>query len=186
MNASRRSWHPLVKGENVKIFRCDYRLQTQNLLLAFKRDPRGQYNNVREKPTVILYTYYIINRLVPFVFLAFIVVVANPKTLLYTVANPARGLLNREMYTWYAIPVAYSFLYDVCMCCQHFHQSMDRRGVVASPARGHRKKIKGEKITFFLSSFAPANVVSRDRFGGPVPRQPAAYSPQSKLNVVLT
>ena len=29
-------------------------------------------------------------------FLAFSVLVVNPKTLLYTVANPARGLLNRE------------------------------------------------------------------------------------------
>ena len=31
-----------------------------------------------------------------FLFLAFSVLVANPKKLLYTVANPARGLLNRE------------------------------------------------------------------------------------------
>ena len=29
-------------------------------------------------------------------FLTFSVLVANPKKLLYTVANPARGLLNRE------------------------------------------------------------------------------------------
>ena len=29
-------------------------------------------------------------------FLAFSALVANPKKLLYTVANPARGLLNRE------------------------------------------------------------------------------------------
>ena len=44
---------------------------------------------------------------------------------------------------------------------------------------------KEEKITCFLSSFAPENVVSRDRFDGPVPRQPAAHSPHSRLNVVL-
>ena len=31
-----------------------------------------------------------------FLFLTFSVLVANPKKLLYTVANPARGLLNRE------------------------------------------------------------------------------------------
>ena len=30
------------------------------------------------------------------------------------------------------------------------------------------------------------NVVSRDRFGGLVPRQPAVHSPHSRLNVVLT
>ena len=32
-------------------------------------------------------------------FLTFSVLVANPKKLLYTVANPARGLLNREKVT---------------------------------------------------------------------------------------
>ena len=63
---------------------------------------------------------------------------------------------------------------------------MDKPGVVASPARGHLKKRIGEKITIFLSSFAPENAVSRDRFGAPVPRQPAAHSPYSRLNVVLT
>ena len=61
---------------------------------------------------------------------------------------------------------------------------MDQPGVIASPARGHLKKI--EKMTLFLSWFAPDNVVSRDRFSGPVPRQPAAHSPHSRLNVVLT
>ena len=39
-------------------------------------------------------------------------------------------------------------------------------------------------MTFFLSSFPPENVVSRDRFGGPVPRQPPGHSPHSRLNVV--
>jgi hypothetical protein len=41
-------------------------------------------------------------------------------------------------------------------------------------------------MAHFLSSFAPENVVSRDRLGGPVPRQPAAHSPHSRLSVVLT
>ena len=40
-------------------------------------------------------------------------------------------------------------------------------------------------MSFFLSSFAPENVVSRDRFGGSVPRQPA-HSPLARLNLVLT
>ena len=43
-----------------------------------------------------------------------------------------------------------------------------------------------EKGGLFLSSFAPENVVSRDRSGGPVSRQPVAHSPHSRLNVVLT
>ena len=43
-----------------------------------------------------------------------------------------------------------------------------------------------DKRTLFLSSFAPENVVSRDRFSGPVPRQSSAHSPHSRLNLVLT
>ena len=66
---------------------------------------------------------------------------------------------------------------------QHFQQGMNQPGVVASPARGHLKK---KKITCFLSSFAPENVVLRDRFGGPVPHQPDAHSLYSRLIVVLT
>ena len=55
------------------------------------------------------------------------------------------------------------------------------------PAHGHIKKRIGEKITlFFLSSSAPEKFVSRNRFGGPVPRPPAAHPPHSRLNVVLT
>ena len=41
-------------------------------------------------------------------------------------------------------------------------------------------------MILFLSSFPPENVVSRDRFGDPVPRQPPGHSPHSRLNVVLT
>ena len=37
---------------------------------------------------------------------------------------------------------------------------MDKPGVVASPARGHLKKRIGQKMTLFLSSFAPENVIS--------------------------
>ena len=51
----------------------------------------GQQYNTGEKPTVIM--------LLLLLFLTFSVLVANPKKLLYTVANPARGLLNREKRT---------------------------------------------------------------------------------------
>ena len=54
---------------------------------------------------------------------------------LYKVANPARGQFAVQGNI-YAVPVVYSFL-DVCMYDQHFQQSMDQPGVVASPARGH-------------------------------------------------
>ena len=36
-NAPRPSEHPPVRGENVKTFRWDHRLQIQNLFMAFKR-----------------------------------------------------------------------------------------------------------------------------------------------------
>ena len=39
LNASRPSEHPPVRGENVKTFRWDHRLQKQNLFVAFKRVP---------------------------------------------------------------------------------------------------------------------------------------------------
>ena len=44
----------------------------------------------------IIYIYMLLLLLL---FLTFSVLVANPKKLLYTVANPARGLLNREKRT---------------------------------------------------------------------------------------
>ena len=47
--------------------------------------------------------------------------------------------------------------------------SMDQPGIVADSARG---QLNREDI-FFLSPFAPEKLVSRDRFGCPVPRQPA-------------
>ena len=40
LNAPRPSEHPPVRGENVKTFRWDHRLQIQNLFIAFKRAPR--------------------------------------------------------------------------------------------------------------------------------------------------
>ena len=40
MNAPRPSEHPPVRGENVKTFRWDHRLERQNLLMAFKQVPR--------------------------------------------------------------------------------------------------------------------------------------------------
>ena len=42
---------------------------------------------------------YLLLLLLLLLFLTFSVLVANPKKLLYTVANPARGLLNREKRT---------------------------------------------------------------------------------------
>ena len=66
LNASRPSEYPPVRGENVKTFRWDHRLQiiqTSSWHLNGFPDGSnivGSTNNTGEKPTVILYTY--INR----------------------------------------------------------------------------------------------------------------------------
>ena len=65
-----------------------------------------------------------------------------------------------------------------------YSKGKDRPGKVANPARG---QLNREIMDISLSPFAPENVVSRDCFGSPVPRQPAhlhtqaesgAYSPR--------
>ena len=76
------------------------------------------------------------------------------------------------------MPVAYFFL-NVCMYGQYFRSTTENRCQICSWSS------EEEKIAFFLSSFAPKNVVSRNRFGGPIPRKPA-HSSHSRLNLVLT
>ena len=49
-----------------------------------------------------------------------------------------------------------------------------------NPARG---QLKGE-TNISLSPFAPENLVSRDGFGSPVPRQPAHLNTQAESGVV--
>ena len=49
-------------------------------------------------------------------------------------------------------------------------------GKVANPARGQLDR----KMIFALSPFAPENLVSRDGFGSPVPRQPAHLHTQAE------
>ena len=44
---------------------------------------------------------------------------------------------------------------------------MDQPGKVAIPARGQLNR----KMNISLSAFVPENLVSRDEFGSPVPRQ---------------
>ena len=53
-----------------------------------------------------------------------------------------------------------------------YSKSMDQPGKVANPARG-QLNVENE---YSPSAFAPDNLVSRDGFGSPVPRQPSACS----------
>ena len=50
------------------------------------------FNNISTR----IFSVHVLLLLLLLLFLTFSVLVANPKKLLYTVANPARGLLNRE------------------------------------------------------------------------------------------
>ena len=61
-----------------------------------------------------------------------------------------------------------------------YSKTMDQPGKVASPARGQLNR----ENYIFLSAFGPENLVSRDGFGSPVPRQPAHSI--LRLNLVLT
>ena len=63
----------------------------------------------------------------------------------------------------------------------YYSKSMDQPGKGANPARGQLNG--GNKYS--LSPFAPENLVSRDGFDSPVPRQPAHIS-ILRLNLVLT
>ena len=73
----------------------------------------------------------------------------------------------------------------VCMyVSSHLSKSMDQPGKVANnPARG-QLNITG-KINISLSAFAPENLVSRDGFGSPVPRQPAHLHTQAESGACL-
>ena len=58
---------------------------------------------------------------------------------------------------------------------------MDQPGRAANHARGQLNR----EINISLSTFAPENLVSRNGFGFPVPRQPAHLS-ILRLNLALT
>ena len=61
-----------------------------------------------------------------------------------------------------------------------YSKSKDQPGKATNPARG---QLNRESINVSLSPFAPENLVSRDRFGSPVPRQPAHLDTQAETGV---
>ena len=58
---------------------------------------------------------------------------------------------------------------------------MDQPGKVANPARGQLDR----ESEYFPVRFAPENLVSRDGFGSPVPRQPAHLHTQTESGAYL-
>ena len=85
--------------------------------------------------------------------------------------------------TWYSIRITETLeLPGISYVWSHtFSKSMDQPGKVASPARG---QLKG-KMNISLSAFVPENLVSRDGFGSPVPRQPAHLQTQPESGAYL-
>ena len=63
-----------------------------------------------------------------------------------------------------------------------YSKSMDQPGKVAKLARAQLNR----KMNISLSAFAPENLVSRDGFGSPVPRQPAHLHTQAESGVYET
>ena len=63
-----------------------------------------------------------------------------------------------------------------------YSKSMDQPSKVANPARG---QLNREENEYSLSAFAPANLVWRDGFGSPVPRQPAHLHTQAESGAYL-
>ena len=57
---------------------------------------------------------------------------------------------------------------------------MDQPGKVANPARGQLNR----EISIPLSPCVPENLVSRDGFSRPVPRQPAHLHPQAESGMI--
>ena len=69
----------------------------------------------------------------------------------------------------------------LCMCGHTFSKSADQPGKVARPARGQLNR----KIYVSLSAFVLENLVPRDGFGSPVPRQPAHFHTQAESGAYL-
>ena len=57
----------------------------------------------------------------------------------------------------------------VCMYGHTYSKGMDQPGKVANPAHG---QLNRENEYFLVRVLAPENLVSRDGFGSPAPRQP--------------
>ena len=74
------------------------------------------------------------------------------------------------------LEVHYVFMYG-----HTYSMSMDQPGKVASPARGQLNR----KNEYFPVRVRAENLVSRDGFGSPVPRQPAHLHTQAESGAYL-
>ena len=77
------------------------------------------------------------------------------------------------------VPRRRPFIYY--MVTHTYSKSMDQPGKVSNPARGQLNRA----MNVSLSAFAPENLVSRDGFGSPLPRQPAHLHTQAESGAYL-
>ena len=92
-------------------------------------------------------------------------------------------------------PIPILFLYYILVCfviigvavltdkygssdCDQSYNRLLQAGMAANPARG---ELDREKMNISLSPFAPEKLVSRDRLGRPVPRQPAHFPHSGRI-----
>ena len=88
--------------------------------------------------------------------------------------------LGSWLVTTEGVRVSWTSMY-VCMYGHHIKQSMDQPGKVANPARGQLNR----ENNIPLSPCVPENLVSRDGFSRPVPRQPAHLLTQAESGASL-
>ena len=91
-------------------------------------------------------------------------------------ASPAQG--HHHGLRYFNFP--YFCTMYVCMYGYHIKQSMDQPGKVANPARGQLNR----ENNIPLSPCVPENLVSRNGFSRPVPRQPAHLHTQAESGCV--
>ena len=72
-------------------------------------------------------------------------------------------------------------MYVVCMYGHTYRKSVDQPSKVTSSARGQLNR----KMNSSVSAFAPENLVSRDGFVSPVPRQHAHLHTQAESGAYL-
>ena len=71
---------------------------------------------------------------------------------------------------------------NIVMYGHTYSKSMNQPGKVANPARGHLNR---EKMIISKSAFVPENLVSRERFGRSIPRQPVNIYTQAARGAYL-
>ena len=72
-------------------------------------------------------------------------------------------------------------MYVACMYGHTYSKSMDQPSKVTNSARGQLNR----KTNSSISAFAPENLVSRDGFVSPVPRQHAHFHTQAESDAYL-